>query len=270
MANNWQTASDTLKEIFQYKRIGLIIDMDGTISPIVPVFNDAQPTARNRQLLATLHDQLALVAVMSGRAATDLRERVGLPQLVYVGNHGIERWQNNQIIAAPDAIDYRPKLEAAISELKERMPEDMRIEDKHISVSVHFREAPNAEEIGRNYRPMVFEIAEENGLRLFDGRLVFELRPALEINKGTIFEDLVQEYNLQAALYIGDDATDADALKKAKELRQSQTCFSFGIGVLSDETPPEVLESSDFLVDGVEGVERFLDWFANSLDASAT
>ena len=270
MTNNWQTATDTLKQIFQYERIGLVIDMDGTISPIVPVFSDAQPTERNRQLLAQLHEQLTLVAVISGRGAGDVRERVGLPQLVYVGNHGIERWQNNETLIPPDAAEYRPKIEAAISELKERMPEEMRIEDKHISVSVHFRDAPNAEEIGRNYRPMVFEIAEENGLRLFDGRMVFELRPALEINKGTVFEQLVREYDLQAALYIGDDTTDADALSKAQELRQSETCLSFAIGVLSDETPAAVLAASDFLVDGVEGVELFLDWLAKSLSASAS
>ena len=74
---HWQDATEMLQGLFDYERIGLISDMDGTLSPIVPVPSDAAPTDRNRDLLQQLNRQLALVAVVSGRAADDVRERVG-------------------------------------------------------------------------------------------------------------------------------------------------------------------------------------------------
>jgi trehalose 6-phosphate phosphatase len=267
---HWQDTTDTLQNLFNYERVGLITDMDGTVSPIVPVPDDAQPTERNRQLLRQLHEHLALVAVVSGRAVADVRARIGLPQLVYIGNHGLERWQDNQVVASPQAAAFRPKLNAAIAHIKPRMPEGMWIEDKQVTLSLHYRDAENPQEVAKNYKPMLFEIAEEHGLRLFEGRMIFEMRPPLNINKGTIFEQLVAEYDLQAALYLGDDTTDADALKMAQVLRQSDTCYSFAIGVTSDETPLAVLESSDFLVNGVDDVEVFLGWLLSAAIASVS
>ncbi|HQE17905.1 MAG TPA: trehalose-phosphatase, partial [Aggregatilineales bacterium] len=84
----WQDATDILRSLVQTPQFGLITDVDGTISPIVPDPDEARVTAQNRRLLEELGKLLPLVAVISGRAAADVQARVGLPHVLYVGNHG--------------------------------------------------------------------------------------------------------------------------------------------------------------------------------------
>ncbi len=266
--SNWDEQLPLLKKLFDYERIGLITDMDGTISPIVPVPSDAKPTERNRQLLQQLNQHLELVAVVSGRAVADVRQRVDLPELTYAGNHGLERWQNGGVELAPQAKPYRPNLEQAMQQIKEMMPDGMWVEDKEATLSVHYRDTENPVETAEHYHSHFEEIAISNDLKLFQGRMIFELRPPLDVDKGTIFKQLIEENSLDAALYLGDDTTDADALKMAQHLRQQNICYSVSIGVASDETPAIVTASSDVLVSGVSGVESFLAWLLESVSAS--
>ncbi|HEX2621148.1 MAG TPA: hypothetical protein VHL11_13395, partial [Phototrophicaceae bacterium] len=97
----------------------------------------------------------------------------------------------------------------------------------------------------------------------------YELRPPIAINKGTVFNDLINTYRLDAAIFIGDDTTDVDALRVTRVMRDQGKCFALGIGVESDGTPPTVLEAADVLVIGVSGVEELLEWLVNALDASS-
>ncbi|MBN2469850.1 MAG: trehalose-phosphatase, partial [Anaerolineae bacterium] len=85
----WQADHPLLQALLRAARLGIITDVDGTISPIVDDPDAARVTPRNRELLAALAGHLALVAVVSGRAAGDVQARVNLPDLVYVGNHGL-------------------------------------------------------------------------------------------------------------------------------------------------------------------------------------
>ena len=91
---NWENAKEEFLKAINTPRLGLITDVDGTISPIVDVPDEARVTPRNLKLLAELEIQLPLVAVVSGRSAEDVAQRVGLPGLVYIGNHGMERFQD--------------------------------------------------------------------------------------------------------------------------------------------------------------------------------
>lgn len=265
---NWRDNMPLLEQLMTYERIGLITDMDGTVSPIVPIPSDAKPTERNRELLQQLNQELALVAVVSGRAVADVRQRVDLPELTYAGNHGLERWHNGGVELAPQAKPYRANLEEAMHQIKEMMPDGMWVEDKEATLSVHYRDTENPTETAEHYHSHFEEIAVSNDLKLFQGRMIFELRPPLNVDKGTIFKQLVEENALDSALYIGDDTTDADALKMAQHLREESICYSVSIGVASAETPDIVTASSDVMVEGVSGVESFLGWLLESVSAS--
>lgn len=264
----WRDYRDSLKRLFDFERVGLITDMDGTLSPIVPVPDDAAPTTRNRQLLKALSASLALVAVVSGRAVDDLYKRVNLPELVYAGNHGLERWRDGEVVPTPQAADYRPNLEAVIEMLEPQLPDGMWIEDKRATLSLHYRDTANPTQTADAYATKLQTIAESHDLRVFEGRMIFELRPPLDIDKGTVFKQLIAEYDLQAALYLGDDTTDADALKMAQQLRQDNTCYALALGIESDETPQDVLTFADALIAGVSDVESFLDWLLTASKAS--
>ena len=240
-----------LPPLARAERLGLITDMDGTISQIVPVPADAKPTERSRNLLQALHDQLTLVAVVSGRSAADVAARVNLPDLVYIGNHGLERWQDGRVHLAPQAAPYRAQLEVAAAALRSYLEDGMWIEDKGATLSIHYRNAADPQAAAGAFKPHVEQIAAAQHLRVFQGRMIFELRPPIEVNKGTALRALVEEFSLTAAVYIGDDTTDADALRMARHLRETGVCQALALGVDSDDVPEAVADSSDLLVCGL-------------------
>lgn len=268
----WQDANDTLKALAKTPRFGLVTDVDGTISPIVPNPDDARVTARSRALLEQLGQELPLVAVISGRAAADVHDRVGLPHVLYIGNHGFEQWaiERAEPEAVPEVAVFRPALEKAIDALRPKLIPGMRLEDKAWTLSLHYRQTADPDTAAATYRPIVQQIANELGLVMSEGRKVFELRPPIHINKGTAFSTLATEYELAAALFIGDDTTDVDAFVEARHMRAEGRCRAYGVGVLSPSTPDSVLENADVLAEGVLGVEALFDWLLTARRASST
>jgi trehalose 6-phosphate phosphatase len=267
----WENAQATLlKELITRPRLGLITDMDGTLSPIVDEPDAAQVTPRNYALLQALHKHLTLVAVVSGRAVDDVRARVGLSNLVYVGNHGMERWTGDHIETSPAVRAFRPALEKAIQDLQPHLTAGMRLEDKGVTISIHYRQTADPDASAIRLQPIIQRISTTNGLNCFRGRRVFELRPPVDIDKGSVFSDLIHAYKLDAALYLGDDTTDADALQMARQLRYDGICYSLGVGVESDDMPAVVRDNADLLAVGVDGIESLLAWLLAARSASST
>ncbi|MCC6616884.1 MAG: trehalose-phosphatase [Anaerolineae bacterium] len=257
----WQQATDTLlAPLLTAARLGLVTDVDGTISPIVSRPEAAQVTPRSRELLTALAARLALVGVISGRAAADVRERVGVAEMVYVGNHGMERWTDDHVQVVPEVQAYRPALVAVAEGIRAHLPPGAQIDDKGATYSIHYRNVADPARTKTEVTPLLLQLSAEHGIKLVQGRMIFELRPPLEIDKGTAFTALVRDYQLDAAIYLGDDTTDADALHACQRLRESGECYAIGVGVLADETPAAVIESADVVAQGIEQVEDFLAW----------
>ncbi|TVR21550.1 MAG: trehalose-phosphatase [Anaerolineaceae bacterium] len=258
---HWE-ALKTQTAFTQTARLGVITDVDGTISPIVDVPDAAQVSQTARQHLTRLAAALPLVGVISGRGAADVRERVGVAGAVYVGNHGMERWRDGAVEIPPDVRAYRPNLEAAIARIESALVgiEGAWVEDKGATLSVHYRQAEDHDAVQARLHPVMAQIETAHDLRTFAGRMIYEVRPPIDTNKGSAFAALVREYDLTAAVYIGDDTTDIDALKSAAALRQSGVCYAVGVGVESAETPPAVIENADYTAQGIPDVEAFLGW----------
>jgi trehalose 6-phosphate phosphatase len=248
--------------------IGIVSDIDGTLSPISPTPDTAIVGPRSRAALETLCQRIALVAACSGRAAQDAHDKIGLDCMVYVGNHGFERWQRGQVDTAPAARDARIALANVILALKPMLLPGMLIEDKGATFSVHYRLLPDPDYIEKTFYPVIEKLAHDSGLVVFQGRRVFEVRPAFPINKGTALRTLVEEYHLGAVVFLGDDTTDVDAMKTARALRESGECQAYSVGVVSPEAPAIIYESADALVKGVVGVEDWLEEFVSALIAS--
>lgn len=268
---DWTEAKETiLQNVIQKERIGLVTDVDGTISPIVDQPDAARVSPRTRSLLADLQRTLPLVAVISGRSAGDVSRRVGVEGLIYVGNHGMEEWEDGKAQVLPEIAKYRPRLEKALELIPALMVERMLLEDKGATLSLHYRQTKSPQDIYRQLAPQLKQIADSLGLRLTEGRMVFEVRPPLEIDKGTAFERLITTHQLDSALYLGDDTTDVVAFQMARRLRENGWCAAYSLGVKSKGTPQVVLKEADFLVQEVAGVVSFLDWFSKALMASST
>ncbi len=251
--------SNELSRVLANKPCGLLTDIDGTISPIAPTPGTAQVSPVARAHLRHLARQLAVVGAISGRAASDAAALVGLPELVYIGNHGMEEWKDGRAQPIAEAQLYVDAIATVVAEAQAQIAlPGVLFENKGVTASVHFRLAAAPERVGAEIGAVLEALAARHGLRVTGGRLVWEIRPPLAINKGTAMRRLVAEHRLRGAIFLGDDRTDTDAFSALRELREHGQCTTLSVGVLAAETPQIVCELADVVVAGVAGVEQFL------------
>lgn len=266
MGIDWQQAkSAQLKKYVQMNRVGLVTDMDGTISHITEEPADAVVTERNCALLNQLNQKLTLLAIISGRSLRGLAGRMAIPDVVYIGNHGLERCTNDGVEYGFDVDKYQPHLKESVDALEKIQFEGTLVEDKEITVTLHYRQTADPARARQQLLPRVQAIAAQNKLDFFEGRMIFELRPPVKADKGSAFQKVVAEYALDSVLYIGDDTTDIAALTMARQLRQEQSCYALGVGVISDNAPPELQTEADLLVSGVTDVENLFAWILENI-----
>jgi trehalose 6-phosphate phosphatase len=234
----------------------LVTDIDGTISAIAPTPAEAMVDPAAKAALALLAERLAAVAVVSGRAPADAAAMVGLPELTYVGNHGLERIARGEPWTHPVAAAAQPAIAAALAEIENaaRAIGDapwLLVENKGVTGTIHYRLAPDPAAATALLEPLAREATARHGLRLTLGRMILELRPALAVNKGTAIRDLVRDLALHGIVFFGDDVTDVDAFRALREIRESRDGATLRVGVLGTETSQMVRDEIDLAVQGV-------------------
>jgi len=220
-------------------RAAILLDVDGVLAPIVDVPGDAAVPEATREELRRLNGRYALVACISGRAGDDARRIVGLDELVYVGEHGLE--------LEPEAIEWSARLQAFADDVGW---DD--VERKPLTVSLHYRRAGD-EGAARARLEAIAEAARREGLVARFGRKVLELRPPVAAHKGTAVAHLLGERGLERGLYAGDDTTDLDAFAALAGLE-----LGVKVAVASAEGPPELREAADIVVGGPAEVVQLL------------
>lgn len=220
------------------RRAAILLDVDGTLAPIVDRPEDARVPEETRRELARLASRYALVACVSGRPGDEVTRLVGVPGVAAVGEHGLE--------LAAEAREWADRVAVFASGV------DWPAERKPLSVSFHFRRADD-EAAARAYLTRVEAAARAEGLVPRWGRMVLEVRPPVEANKGTAVDALVRRANVRRALYAGDDTTDVDAFAALDGLE-----LGVKVAVGSTEAPPALLEAADLVVEGTEGVLSML------------
>jgi trehalose 6-phosphate phosphatase len=269
-AGSWQDAKEFIARLAAKPRFGLFSDLDGTLSPIAPTPEAAQITKRNRELLVELQKELPLIGLISGRRAGSLHSRVGLEGLVYIGNHGLERWTDNGVQVLAEAQPYIGALQEVKNELQKIEEPGAYVEDKGPTLSLHYRQAAQPIAFARDKAAWIAEVVEKRGLVLFTGKMVFEVRPPVEMDKGIAFQQLIKENDIEAALFLGDDISDLNALRTARKMRGDGISDAWGVGVQSEEAPVGLAAAADFLADGVDEVEELLAWVLKARKASST
>ncbi len=235
---------------------GIFLDFDGTISDIVPSPQTAGLNPRAADLLPRLARRYPL-CIMSGRRVVELAALVGTPHTHYVGVHGME-WMEDEPRIDPQVLPHLPILDKAREELRAVLPafEGVTLEDKMLALSLHFRQAP--EEEGRVV-DLAEGLADTLGLKLSRGRMTVELRPPVDIDKGTVIVRMSRGWKLKRALYAGDDLTDVDAYRGLRRLMREGGFEGIAIAVLSEETPVELEAVADITVPGVEALLDLLE-----------
>ena len=207
---------------------GVLLDVDGTLAPIVDRPEDAAVPPATRDLLRRLAGLFALVGCVSGRPADDARRVVGVQELVYVGEHGLG--------LDPRAAEWGGRIDELVAGAgwsPERKPH---------SVAFHYRTADDEEAALAELR-RIADLATGLGLRPHWGRKVLEVRPPVDADKGTAVRLLLDERGLRRGLYAGDDSTDLDAFRGLEGLD-----LAVRVAVVSGEGPSELRSAADIVV----------------------
>ncbi len=241
----------------------VLLDIDGTLAPIVERAAEAHVSEPTRQLVIELARKYALVACVSGRRASDARAMVSVGTVTYLGAHGAEMLRPGWLEPAldPDVEAWAPQISAFGRELDlaDMSRRRVRVEEKGPILAFHWRGAPD-EAAARAAIDAIAAKAEEAGLRPHWGRKVLEVRPPVRFDKGSGVARLIEDAGVEAALYVGDDRTDVDAFRALGQLAEAGTiAHAIRVGVASEEGPSEVAEAADFLVHGTDGVRRLLE-----------
>ncbi len=241
----------------------VLLDVDGTLAPIVRHADDAHVPEATRGVLIAVAKRYRLVGCVSGRQATKARQVVSIGSIAYVGNHGGEilRPGTTGVELDPDVTSWARRVHDFSAEVWTPELHRLRVrgEDKHAIAAFHWRGAPDERQAQAAVEQVAKE-AESAGLAVHWGRKVLEVRPPVALDKGRGVKALLRGSDLDAAVYVGDDNTDLDAFRGLRELVAEGTLgLALCVGVRSDETPEAMLTEADLLVDGPPGVRAVLE-----------
>jgi trehalose 6-phosphate phosphatase len=243
-------------------RAAILLDIDGTLAPIVQHASDARVPEDTRQLLVEVARRYGVVACVSGRRASEARALVAIGTISYLGTHGAEllRAGWTEPVLDPDVEDWIRRIqdfgrEADTAEIRRLR---VRHEDKGPIVAFHWRGAPD-EEAARSAIDAIASRAEAAGLRTHWGRKVLEVRPPVRIDKGAGIASFLEQSEIDVAMYVGDDATDLDAFRALTRLaEEGKIERAIRVGVSSEEGPSAITEEADLVLDGTAGVQELL------------
>jgi trehalose 6-phosphate phosphatase len=240
----------------------LFLDFDGTLSAVVKDPRDATPLPGVPHLLAELAATFALVAVISGRPTAFLDEVLGPPPgVTLAGLYGLERALQG---SAHDT--WAAVIDEVVAEALATAPEGVYVEPKGLTVTLHFRRAPE-------HKDWVLNFAERQhatrGLAVVQGRLERELRPPLDVDKGSVVRSLVAEYgergeSLRALAAFGDDLGDLPAFAALEALHDAATTDAGSpltvvrVAAVDSESPAAVAAAADLSVAGASGAVALL------------
>lgn len=250
-------------------RSAVLLDIDGTLAPIVRHAADAHVPEATRSLLIEIAKRYAVVGCVSGRRSVTARQIVAIGSIAYVGNHGGEllRPGSTSVEIDPELAPWTGRIKDFAQRAFTRELQRLRVrsEDKGAILALHWRGAPDEAAAAQAVREIASE-AEREGLAIHWGRKVLEVRPPVEMNKGAGISQLLRTAALEAgesmgaAVYMGDDATDLDAFRGLRALVGSgELGAAICVAVTSEEAPPELVAEADLRVDGQSGVRSLLE-----------
>jgi trehalose-phosphatase len=244
--------ADATRRIIAAPALLLGVNFDGTLTPLIDRPEHVQLNPEVRQTLRDLARRPSLkVAVASGRALADLQQKIGLPGLYYVGNHGLEIAGPGVTYVEPSAQSHRDlvgEISAVLASRLGHLP-GVWIEEKGLTAAVHYRQAsPDASD---EVRRIVHNALAQNHhpFQLSPSQKAFDIRPRVYWNKGSAITWLRDQIGMPDALtvYVGDDVTDEDAFGALAE----------GVTVKVGRAEQS---AATYQLDGPADVLRFLKW----------
>jgi len=197
----------------------ILLDVDGTLAPIVADPSLARVPDETRRIIATLATRSDVrVVLVSGRAAHDARRVVGVERVWTIGNHGAEvMTPDGELWVEPEVERYAEPVARTARTLAPLLADiaGVMLENKTWTLSVHYRRADDA--VVPRLQAVVEGVASQNGLRVGEGKKILEVRPPVPVDKGTAIARITRELggpeSDASVFFAGDDATDEDAFR---------------------------------------------------------
>lgn len=225
-----------------------MLDFDGTLAEIVARPEHARPVDGARGALIELARRYRSVAIVTGRRSEEVAALLDVPHVTYVGLYGLEDAADELVTAIV------PRVQTATAAIEEAW-----VEDKGVSVAVHYRQAPDPVSARAALLVALQPVATEAGLELIEGKMVLELVPPDRPLKGGAVERLAREHELRAVLYAGDDHADLDAFDALDRLIGSgDVRAAVRVAVRGPETPPALVDGADVVAEGPAGLVELL------------
>jgi len=216
----------------------IFLDIDGVLAPIVARPEDSRVPPETQDALRGLTGRYALVACVTGRTSETAREIVGVEELAYVGQHGLE--------LEPEAAEWSERIRAFAAAAP------WEAEHKPFTAAFHYRTAPDQEAAREQLEAVAAEALDE-GFRTRWGRMVLEVLPPVDATKGTAVRRLLEQHDLHRGLYAGDDTTDLDGFAALDGLE-----VAVRVAVVSAEGPTELGEQADVVVGSTDAFLELL------------
>lgn len=230
-------------------------DFDGVLSPVTDDPDASQPVASVLGVLEELAARVARVAIVSARPVSFLRSRFdSLSHVDLYGLYGLEVWHDGEVVTEPAALPWVPAMSALAERAQADLPEQILVEYKRLSVALHYRTAP---QLADRVAAWAHEQAEAAGLRIQGGRMVVELKPPVDQDKGMVISEGVKVAG--CAWYFGDDMSDIKAFDALRAREAVDPAF-FGmcVAVANPETGAEVSSAADLTLESPSAVAEFL------------
>ena len=239
----------------------VMLDVDGTLAPLVERHDEATVPQATQRVIASLASRPDIhVALVSGRSVAVARRMVGVERVWAVGNHGSESMSpEGNVVIDPQVASFQPAVAKVASTLEPliAMVPGVVLEDKTWTLSVHYRMADPG--VVPRLRGALAELTRRHGLQLMEGKMIFEIRPPVQVDKGTAVLALARQLGGLASgasiLFAGDDTTDEDGFRVLRE----HVPAAVTVRVIDREAGETAAE---FTVAGTEGMRRMLEWLA--------
>ncbi|GGM19459.1 hypothetical protein GCM10011608_00080 [Micromonospora sonchi] len=246
----WRTTADRATETI------LFFDFDGTLAPVADDPTKVQPAPKVLAAIEALARVVRRVAIVSARPVEFLRDHFdGLPGVDLYGLYGLEHSHSGgPTVTEPAALPWVPTMAQLADLARAELPPGTLVEYKRLSVALHWRTAPH---LAATVEEWGHAQAERLGLRVQVGRMVLEVKPPVDRDKGMVIDELVQ--GTGGAWYFGDDVSDIKAFAALRARAAADPDFlGVCVAVANPETGHEVAEAADLTIDSPAALGDFL------------
>jgi trehalose 6-phosphate phosphatase len=215
--SHWTEDRERLSErLLAPPRLLVACDFDGTLAPIASTPDGATLPGATEAVLRQLAEADVRLAILSGRALDDVRQRVSVPVDCFAGNHGLEMAGHGLDGDRVPGTALEARFTSLTAELDHALREvpGVLVENKRLALAIHYRQVNPAD------WPMVTQavgslVATDPTLRMQSGHCVLEVLPDVAWDKGEALKQIAARLGIprSAIVYLGDDTTDEHAFR---------------------------------------------------------